>query len=339
MTCACGKELKNQSGRGRPRQFCSVECSSLSRKGRYKHRPLKQGTCVHCGREFQTHTPARMYCSEKCGRPHRPSYTKSHSLPCAQCGREIMGQRGDDGKLRKFCSRDCSFDHERQEAEYRREHIWTQDRRGRHGESLAALSTPVEFVQCRFCSKLFCRRQSNKRKMYCSRICLQTGSYLNRLATCRRPKQPGVCKFCGNEFKRPAGTVYCSDFCSGKAARHKRRWRSIHPTYEGPTFKRIYDKENGKCYLCGLLAPRIRAVQNIYQPHQAVIEHVQPLCAHGKNEESNCRIAHHLCNSIKSTDFPVWINYRFRDAMTGFIFEVVRGEREGLEIKQAESIQ
>ncbi len=62
-------------------------------------------------------------------------------------------------------------------------------------------------------------------------------------------------------------------------------------------FHEIYDRDNGKCHVCGLAVDRQRVAPH---PLAATLDHVWPLALHGRHEPGNVKLAHFLCNCWKS---------------------------------------
>lgn len=85
---------------GKPFQFCSLACSSESRKKKDRYR------CPECQKEF-TYKSKRVYCSRGCyhaAKRRKGTYRKT----CQQCGNEYEVQSKSAAKGRKFCSKACS---------------------------------------------------------------------------------------------------------------------------------------------------------------------------------------------------------------------------------------
>lgn len=117
------------------------------------------------------------------------------------------------------------------------------------------------------------------------------------------------CKQCGKYFASMKPRIFCSDKCS---RRHhdrtkdvKRRARLKSQLVDRDiSLQRLYDRDNGVCYICGGLCDwndcerkgKTFYAGNMYPS----IDHVIPLARNGKHAWSNVRLAHKICNSVKS---------------------------------------
>ena len=127
--------------------------------------------------------------------------------------------------------------------------------------------------------------------------------------------KPRMCLECGEEFI-PADKTgrftripnYCSKKCQAKASSRKSRYkrRAAGAGYGTYSWHRIYERDNGCCYLCGEPVDMndyvIRDGAFIAGPNYPSVDHVVPLSKGGSNTEENMRLAHCLCNSLKSAN-------------------------------------
>ena len=111
-------------------------------------------------------------------------------------------------------------------------------------------------------------------------------------------KQCPVCRafFMGNK-------TYCSDRCREQNKWHmKEGYRNLFP------LDKVYERDGGVCYLCGKTCDwndvTVRDGVLIYGNNYPSRDHVIPKSKGGMNDWSNIRLAHRICNSLKS-DSPL----------------------------------
>jgi len=110
-----------------------------------------------------------------------------------------------------------------------------------------------------------------------------------------------VCPVCNNTFF--GASTYCSIKCRENNKAHmKDKYRYLFP------LKEVYKRDGGICYLCGG-----KCDWNDYEERDGVIiygnmypsrDHVVPKSRGGLNTWDNIRLAHRICNSLKS-DSPL----------------------------------
>lgn len=101
---------------------------------------------------------------------------------------------------------------------------------------------------------------------------------------------------------------YCSQKCAGAVnnARTKdKRVKLISAGMRDPiTLERVFEKENGVCYLCGKPCDYedyvTRGEVFIAGNNYPSIEHIIPISKGGTHTWDNVRLAHRLCNTLKS---------------------------------------
>ena len=120
-----------------------------------------------------------------------------------------------------------------------------------------------------------------------------------------------VCQHCGNLFV-PTGkqTKYCSDRCRNRHHEQiKSRKRIERALQNGEvdytiTLDKLIKKDNNKCYLCGgecnLNDFIMQGNQKVTGNYYPSIDHVIPLANGGTHSWNNVRLAHRICNSMKS---------------------------------------
>jgi len=122
-----------------------------------------------------------------------------------------------------------------------------------------------------------------------------------------------TCKCCSREY-RPIETGYNSkNYCSERCQKrlydrkqdvkrdHRKRWRKHD---KGITLDALYARDHGICYLCGGTCDYSDMSINdgvfIAGNNYPSIDHVQPLAKGGTHTWDNVKLAHRICNSIKS---------------------------------------
>ena len=126
-----------------------------------------------------------------------------------------------------------------------------------------------------------------------------------------------VCKECGREFtlrelreSNPWNYTIKPTFCSRECGKrwHKRntdyRRRELESSGVGVSLEKLIERDGNTCYICGGKCDKddFRVVDGsfIAGPSYPSVDHVAPLCAGGENSPSNARLAHCLCNALKS---------------------------------------
>ena len=166
-------------------------------------------------------------------------------------------------------------------------------------------------VRCRICEqKRIAQRKAEKEAEKRQR---QIEQIEHKRETVRQMQDCGqieisihACPVCGKFTLRP---VYCSEACLRKASntRHEARRRHLvarQMVDRDITLDALYKRDNGICYICGGKCNRkdftIKNGQVICGDWYPSIDHVTPLSRGGAHAWGNVRLAHRLCNSIKS---------------------------------------
>lgn len=137
-------------------------------------------------------------------------------------------------------------------------------------------------------------REACEREKWLSKTCIQ------RTMT--------VCPCCGVLFLSSHGRRYCSDACAkrvlyalGKDKRIKKIRNAIID--RGITLKRLYERDNGQCYICGRVCDwsdyEKRNGVFIARNNYPSIDHVVPLSKGGLHAWDNVRLACRGCNTKK----------------------------------------
>lgn len=112
------------------------------------------------------------------------------------------------------------------------------------------------------------------------------------------------CSICGAVYHSGQETsAYCSDKCKSKAHRsnHRKRARRHGADYEsGITLRRLYERDNGTCAICGGRCDFDDRRWGPCGPSYPSIDHVVALARGGSHTWDNVQLACCMCNSIKS---------------------------------------
>ena len=122
-----------------------------------------------------------------------------------------------------------------------------------------------------------------------------------------------TCEECGSLFFPNHGNmIYCGERCSDKNQSRKkdiRRRAKISDALvdKDISLQRLYDRDGGVCWLCGEQCDfeDARYVDGIFIAGNRYpsIDHVVALANGGKHSWENVKLAHRICNSIKSDNF------------------------------------
>ena len=120
------------------------------------------------------------------------------------------------------------------------------------------------------------------------------------------------CAVCGGLFLGRG--KYCSKTCSNKpywknGEIRRRKLIAAQIIDKDITLEQLYKRDNGVCYLCGgkcdwsdsWVKNNVFIAGNNYPS----IEHVKPLSKGGEHSWNNIRLAHRICNSLKSDNLPI----------------------------------
>lgn len=115
-----------------------------------------------------------------------------------------------------------------------------------------------------------------------------------------------ACVVCGNEFISSHGSMFCSDRCRKKYNNRKgdRRINSGIVDDSDITLESLFKRDKGVCHICGkpcdyedyTVAGDVFIAGNWYPS----IDHVVPVSKGGRHSWDNVKLAHRLCNSVKS---------------------------------------
>lgn len=224
----CGKEYRVKKGKEEYRKYCSVKCSSESRKtGKMKE-------CEICGKEFweaawHEETCRRRFCSRECrGKSRRTGKMKRceicgkqfYVIPsrknCHFCSIECSNKSGRRGRIKKGRMKKCEIcGKEFYIVPY-------QERNGKRfcsSECSGKNQRTGEMKKCETCGKKFYVILSRKNRRFCSRKCYCSRGYANKTNVSNKPGEMRRCEFCDKEFYvQPCRNQrFCSKKCSNKS--------------------------------------------------------------------------------------------------------------------------
>ena len=164
-------------------------------------------------------------------------------------------------------------------------------------------------VRCSECSKRETKeREEEKKKKHRELL-----DYEKRMKKGNRHAQlyMKTCKECGSLFFPANGNnkVYCGLECSNRAANRNKEMRRRAKISDALVdkdigLKRLYDRDGGRCWLCGgMCDPNDYSfVDGIFVAgnNYPSIDHVIALANGGQHSWGNVKLAHRICNSLKS---------------------------------------
>lgn len=137
---------------------------------------------------------------------------------------------------------------------------------------------------------------------------LRVAEEKKREAEAKRRAKLHKCPVCGELTTRPK---YCSATCSHKASNTsrdaKRRIKIKNAMVDKDiTIERLYERDNGICYLCGCVCDWDDKVTKgetvICGDMYPSIDHVVPLSKGGSHSWQNVKLAHRICNTLKGAN-------------------------------------
>lgn len=118
-----------------------------------------------------------------------------------------------------------------------------------------------------------------------------------------------ICKNCGDIFC--GDSSYCSQRCIDRSHEHRKTRKRIKRARANGhidndiTLDKLIKRDNNICYLCGRPCDKADFSFNenntfIVGRLYPTIDHVKPIAKGGTHTWNNIKLAHHICNSIKS---------------------------------------
>lgn len=115
-----------------------------------------------------------------------------------------------------------------------------------------------------------------------------------------------MCPRCGKEFISLHGAQCCSQKCRKKYENRRRDKRIAKDLIDDPeiTLESLYRRDNGICHICGKPCNyedyTVDVGTFIAGNWYPSIDHVIPVSKGGRHSWDNIRLAHRLCNTMKS---------------------------------------
>lgn len=250
--------------------------------------------CEWCGKEFPAKMKNSRYCSDACmrragnRRKHPDWYggatggnrnTPKGTKRCILCGAEFVYI----SSRRTFCSSQCKdrASYNRTDAETRRQQDREQYKRSHPGAKTR--------------EQLMAEHKERRKATEEEKAARLAITY--------------TCKICGRPYHTlNTNQKTCSPECS-------KRLQNIHRDHRIPkgavidrniSLASLYERDKGTCHICGLacdyndyeIVDGVKKIGNLYP----TIDHVIPLSRGGLHEWENVKLAHRICNSIKSAD-------------------------------------
>lgn len=251
--------------------------------------------CANCRTLFYSTHPNANQCRPGC---QRTEMVGGDWLTCKGCGhafkprrRSGNNSRGRAADANTYCSRECAFRYKSENG------AWITD-------------FEIWYKDCPECGKRFSSRRSNT--VACSDWCrdeLSRKAVNAKYEPVAKTIASSVCVECGASFEyvmgiRGIGTgrkvVFCSKACSRKDSRRRRKVRTrVGMRSNAARFNDVWDRDSGKCYLCGEWCNRSLKVPHPLAP---TMDHVIPVSFGGPHVMENAAIAHHVCNCTKGVD-------------------------------------
>lgn len=258
--------------------------------------------CGYCGLVYDKEEQGyNKYCSDKCATWIRRDRNRERArkdaghepmrfgdnLKCLECGAVLSKRR--HGTM--YCSKACSG-----KARDRSKHIpWD--------EWVDKISEQRAETERKKITERAERRKIRERAKRAEEKQKREQAKLIRDALFKKE----TCVVCGESFMTiRSSQVTCSDKCSRRWVRRKKdkRINSDNCIDHDITLSALFDRDNGRCYICGDECDWEDYKENdgnvcvgITYPS---IDHVVPLSKGGMHSWANVKLAHHYCNTIKN---------------------------------------
>lgn len=230
--------------------------------------------CIICGSTLRLDRRKRIVCGAVCGgklgqiRRFENAAIRNARV-CLWCGQRYI-RRGDKRGAFKYCGRECQF------AATRKPKVEGPKKFARCCVSCGAqfntnIPNKIRCVEtckplkssatCARCGTVFERKYGDKRKRFCSKLCL------------RRSKKKLHCNY-------------------------RKRARALGLPYEPINPVKIFDRDGWRCHLCGRKTPQVARGTN--RDNAPELDHIVPLSMGGGHLRSNVACACRRCNGLKS---------------------------------------
>lgn len=235
-----------------------------------------EGECASCGETYVRKQEHAKFCSQRCRNAERAK----KEYVCQHCNKKVFSHNE-----RKFCSKHCS-------AQSRADKILSSKKNG--------LSKPKKDKVCKWC-KVNYKTHSNVSE-FCTRDCR-----IKFKEESDRVYRNVKCRECGKFFTTHlTKSVYCGVRCANrcKNRRHgENRKELINLNGQADwsiSIERLLKRDGANCHICGGKTDRSVGYNGDKYPN---IDHVKPLAKGGTHTWGNVKVAHRLCNIIKSDNY------------------------------------
>lgn len=159
--------------------------------------------------------------------------------------------------------------------------------------------------KCRYCDSKEIERKTKRIQKERAKIIKAWNRPSGKQMTMR------VCKECGAVFI-DSRKGYCSDKCKRKRINRNKdnRLNKANVIDRDITLTKLYQRDNGKCYLCGIVCDWNDKIIDdngavIVGATYPTIEHIQPLSKGGLHKWDNVKISCKKCNELKGNTPPI----------------------------------
>lgn len=295
MKCLyCGKEFTPKKGPGRPKKYCSNECTynAYVDNKRIHYVGKRLEFCQACGKPLPKYKTR--WCSKACEYNKRPKLKKI----CCVCGKEFETYR----EKIVTCSSECSKIRKREQHNLRDRQKYKEE----HPEA----RTMDEILKTSQERKKTKQREAAERKAQRDAKLQKTREKKakekqKRIDYWQNYCQLHECAECGQMYVAHYPlSRYCSEKCS--RAKYKRidRYQGI-TVDKGITLKKLARRDKDICALCGESVDWSDFVIRedgtvICGDDYPSIDHIMPISKGGLHSWANVQLAHRGCNTFKS---------------------------------------
>lgn len=276
-------ELSSQKKVAKELSMCTKTVRKILKANNVQRKIIKREVeCRNCGKVFVTDNERKVSCSEKC----RSSYNKRNrgiEQTCASCGKSFHRY-----KVQTYCSNECLLKVAKQKRE--RKDLITR---------LVKAIDPDRQTICAKCGQTF---YQTGRKEYCSYECRYSNYY--SVIVSKRPKYKKNCKYCGKDFiTTRSNAAYCTNDCCKRfkwrrnEALRDQRIKVNGEVHWDITLEKLVKRDKNICYLCN---EEVHMDKHYNHNMYGSIDHVIPLAKGGTHTWNNVKLAHRICNSIKT---------------------------------------
>lgn len=234
---------------------------------------------------------------------HKQRRSRREKIVCLYCGKETPLRRKSNGKINKYCSKECyDKDTRRMRIKYK------ASKCAYCGEEFQETRERLNLYCSRKCSILartMETRQSNERVQKANGEITQLykeyeEAYIKYMQLKKRVENIKYCKYCNTVFESQGkSNVYCSDECARKADNYSGQHRLERNGKPDRTISlvKVYERDKGICQLCGdKIYFNLDPNDNKYPS----IDHIVPLAKGGLHSWDNVQLACRICNTLKS---------------------------------------